>query len=84
MWQLFIDNILFNIGFQPTTHETCVYSLPKDKFGEEIFLLCQVDDFAIGCDNPDTTEKIWTLINKQMSVPLKREGLIHRFNGIDV
>ena len=84
LWQLFIDNILTKIGFKPTTHEPCVYSLPQEVFGEEVFLLHQVDDFAIGCDRPETAEKICTLIDQQMSAPLKREGLIHRFNGIDV
>ena len=82
--QLFIDDILIRIGFQPTTHEPCVYRLSKEKFGEEIFLLRQVDDFALGCDSEAVAEAIWKLIDKEMSAPLKREGLISRLNGIDV
>ena len=84
LWQLFIDDILHQIGFRATTHEPCIYRLPDDVFGEEIFLLRQVDDFALGCDSEATAEKVWQLIDSKMSAPLKREGLIHRFNGIDV
>ena len=39
LWQLFIDKILSQIGFKPTTHEPCVYSLSSEIFGEEIYLL---------------------------------------------
>ena len=39
LWQLFIDDILKKIGFRATTHEPCIYRLPDDVFGEEIFLL---------------------------------------------
>ena len=52
--------------------------------GAEVFLLSQVDDFALGCDNNDVAEKIWKLIDSKTSAPLKREGLLSRFNGIDV
>ena len=84
LWQLFIDKILTKIGFKATTHEPCIYRLPQDVFGEEVFLLRQVDDFALGCDSEETAEKIWKLIDQEMSAPLKREGLLKRFNGIDI
>lgn len=84
LWQLFIDTILTKIGFKATTHEPCVYRLPPEVFGEEIFLLRQVDDFALGCDSEETAEEIWKLIDAEMSAPLKREGLLRRFNGIDI
>ena len=76
LWQLFIDHILTKIGFCATRHEPCIYRLPTDVFGEEIFLLRQVDDFALGCDSEETAEKIWKLIDAEMSAPLKREGLL--------
>ena len=84
LWQLFIDHILTKIGFRATRHEPCIYRLPTEVFGEEIFLLRQVDDFALGCDSAETAEKIWKLIDAEMSAPLKREGLLCRFNGIDI
>ena len=58
LWQLFIDDILAKIGFHATTHEPCIYRLPDNVFGEEIFLLRQVDDFALGCDSEETAEKV--------------------------
>ena len=84
LWQLFIDDIHMQIGFQLPTHEPCVYRLSQEKFGEGIFLLRQVDDFALGCDSEAIAEAIWKLIDKEMPAPLKREGLISRFNGIDI
>ncbi len=39
LWQLFVDNILITIGFQATRHEPCIYRLPQDVFGEEIFFI---------------------------------------------
>ena len=84
LWQLFIDDILMKIGFQATRHEPCIYRLPESVFGEEVLLLRQVDDFALGCDSAETAEKVWKLIDAKMSAPLKREGLLCRFNGIDI
>ena len=84
LWQLFIDKILTEIGFRATTHEPCVYKLHNNTFNKEVFLLRQVDDFALGCDSPETAEAIWKLIDDKMSAPLKHEGLLPLFNGIDV
>ena len=83
LWQLYIDSILKDIGFEATTHEPHVYRLPDNVMGEEVILLRQVDDFALGCDTNDVAERIWNLIDSKMSVPLKREGFLSRFNGID-
>ena len=84
LWQLFIDHILYEIGFRATRHEQCIYRLPEHVFGEEIFLLRQVDDFTLGCDSEAMAEKVRKLIDAKMSALLKREGLLHRFNGIDI
>ena len=43
-----------------------------------------MDDFALGCNSESTAEKVWKLIDNKMSAPLKREGLLKRFNGIDI
>ena len=47
-------------------------------------MLRQIDDFAIGCDTTEPSEHIWKLIDAKTSAPLKREGLLCRFNGIDI
>ena len=68
-----ISIILRTLIFQKTSVHCLVYihSLPEKKFGKEIFLLQQVDNFALGCDTPTVDEKMWTIIDKQMSAPLK-------------
>ena len=84
LWQDHIDDILRKIGFQPTKKEPCVYTHKDSTRGNEIYLLRQVDDFAIACDDENTAEKFWKLIDGKLNAPLKREGLLQRHNGIDI
>ena len=84
LWQIFADKILFSIGFKPTRQEPCLYTLPANVLGEKVYLLRQVDDFAVACKHASTAEKIWSLIDEKLKCNLKREGIIKRFNGIDV
>ena len=52
---------------------------------EKIYLLHQVDDFAIVCDDKTTVTKCWDEMDTHLKEPLKREsGLISRHNGIDI
>ena len=83
LWQLHIDNILKKIGFQATTHEPCIYVLYTQT--ETIYMLRQVDDFAIACDKQSTAIHYWDCLDKYLKEPLKREkGLMTRHNGIDI
>ena len=84
LWQNHINKILYEIGFKSTQHEPCLYYLGPEHFGEEIYLLRQVDDFAVACDTPETADKIWDLIDSKLSENLKREGILSRHNGIDI
>ena len=84
LWQDHIDGILRRLGFKPTTKEPCVYIHKDSTKGHEIYLLRQVDDFAIACDDETVAEKFWRLIDSNLSAPLKREGLLQRHNGIDI
>ena len=84
LWQNHINQILYDIGFKPTHHERCIYRIDKEIFGEEIYLLRQVDDFAVACDTEAVAEKIWDLIDSKLSEKLKREGILERHNGIDI
>ena len=84
LWQDHIDGILQKLGFKPTFHEPCIYSRTLES-GEEIFLLRQVDDFAVGCDDISTANYLWDELDKHLREPLKREtGCITRHNGINV
>ena len=83
LWQQHIDSILHKIGFKSTTHEPCIYTLYTST--ETIYMLQQVDDFAIACDSQSTAEYYWDQLDKYLKEPLKREkGLITRHNGIDI
>ena len=86
LWQLHIDSILLRLGFNPTHHEPCIYRNTTKEFGEdEIYLLRQVDDFAVACDCQSTAEKVWDAMDKFLSEPLKREkSYVTRHNGIDI
>jgi len=84
LWQDHIDGILQRLGFISTKMEPCVYILPQNEFNEDIYLLRQVDDFAIACTSADTAEMIFKRIDKNLNAPLKREGLTTRYNGVDV
>ena len=84
LWQDHINKILVDIGFKPTKHEPCLYYLHKDHFGEEMYLLRQVDDFALACDSKESADKIWDIIDSKLSENLKREGILKRHNGIDI
>ena len=84
LWQDHIDQILKRIGFTATTQEPCVYIHKSKKFNEDIYLLRQVDDFAIACSNAQVAEHFWNLIDSHLKAKLKREGLLKRHNGIDI
>ena len=86
LWQLHIDGILEKLGFISSQHEPCIYTNTTKKYGEDIiYLLRQVDDFAIACDDQSTANKIWDDMDTFLSEPLKREiGFVKRHNGIDI
>ena len=76
------DGILRNIGLTPTVHKPCLYSGFIKKHC--VILMRQVDDFAIACQDEQTAHMLLDIINDHLSIPLKRQGLIDMFNGIDV
>ncbi len=44
----------------------------------------QVDNFAIAAHDEKTADILLDLIDEQLTIPLKRQGLLDMFNGIDV
>ena len=69
LWNIHIDKILKNMGFNPTTHEPCIYI--KFTLTETIYLLRQVDDFAIACDDKQTAFNCWDEMDTHLKEPLK-------------
>lgn len=84
LWQDHIDQILRNLGYTQMTHEPCIYVNRRADLNEEVYLLRQVDDFALACTDKRIADKLWDEIDSKLNADLKREGLLHRHNGIDI
>ena len=71
------------MGYNPTTHEPCIYV--NHASTESLYLLRQVDDFAIACNDPSTATTFWDKLDTHLKAPLKREqGRIACHNDIDI
>ena len=44
----------------------------------------QVDDFAIATNNESTANKLLDLIDNNLNIPIKRQGLLDMYNGINI
>ena len=82
LWEKHADSILRQIGLTPTAHEPCLYSGIID--GHRVIFMRQVDDFAIATTDEATANKLLDTIDDMLSIPLKRQGLLDMFNGIDI
>ena len=83
LWATMIDDILrTKVNLQPCTHEPCLYSGFID--GEKVLFLRQVDDFAVACINPDISNKVIDMISNELSAPMKKLGVVERYNGLDI
>ena len=82
LWEKHADRILRKIGFTPTHHEPCLYTGIIN--GERVIFKRQVDDFAVACDTEATANHIFDLLDEELSIPIKRQGLLTMFNGVDV
>jgi hypothetical protein len=82
LWEKHADAILRDIGLTPTTHEPCLYS--GTIAGQRVIFKRQVDDFAIATADEKTANILLDLLDDELSIPLKRQGLLDMFNGINV
>ncbi len=44
----------------------------------------QVDDFAIAAPDEQSSEILMDLIDDKLTIPIKRQGYLDMYNGIDV
>ncbi len=70
------------MGLTPTTHEPCLYSSPVD--GKRVVFMRQVDDFAIAAPDERTANILLDMLDNRLTMPIKRQGLLDMFNGVDV
>ena len=90
LWETHINKILKGpkLNFKTTTHDKTIYTTEFN--GETVYLLRQVDDFALACTNESIADEIYDIIGNELKlptedkVPFTKMGLISDFNGIDV
>jgi hypothetical protein len=63
-------------------HEPCLYSGMVD--GKRVIFKRQVDDFAIAAPDERTANILLDRIDDELFIPMKRQGYLDMYNGIDV
>eukprot|EP00980_Cylindrotheca_fusiformis_P008178 scaffold1732_cov76-Cylindrotheca_fusiformis.AAC.1 len=90
LWEQHISAILKmpEFNFRSTTHDKAIYR--GDINGTAIFLLRQVDDFALAAPDESIAKDIYKRIGERLQLPSEEKppfsylGLIDDFNGVDV
>ena len=82
LWEKHADAILRECGLVPTVHEPCLYSGMIN--GQRVIFKRQVDDFAIAAPNEHTANVLFDMIDDKLTIPMKRQGYLDMYNGIDV
>ena len=82
LWEKHADRILRDLGLTPTVHEPCLYSGVYN--GKRVLFLRQVDDFAIAAPDEKTSDMLMDLIDEKLSEPIKRQGYLDLYNGVDI
>jgi hypothetical protein len=82
LWEKHTNAILRNIGLMPMVHKPCLYSGIINK--KWIIFKCQVDDFTIATPNECTAHILLDMLGKKLTMPIKWQGLLDMFNGVDV
>ena len=84
LWGRMVHTILTGdrLNFQCTTHKPCIYTGDID--GHHIFLLRQVDDFAVAAPAEAIANKLFSLIQEKLQQPLKLLHALTMFNGLDI
>jgi hypothetical protein len=66
----------------PTVHKPCLYSGIIN--GKRTLLKQQVDNFAIAAPDECIANILLDLIDDELSIPMKCQGYLDMYNGIDV
>jgi len=88
LWEEHISAILEKVGFKNTMHEKNIYT--GQFCGEKVLLVCQVDDFALGCCHESTDKSVYAEIGAKLTLhneveaPFECLGLVDSFDGYDV
>jgi hypothetical protein len=82
LWKKHIDQILQDIGLTPTICEPCIYS--GLILGKWVLFMWQVSNFAISAPSQRIANHLLNLIDDKLSIPMKRQGLVTLYNGLDI
>jgi hypothetical protein len=82
LWEKHTDSILRKIGLTPTVQEPCLYSGTINS--KSVLFMRQVDDFAIAAPDTKTADILFDMIDNNLMIPVKRQGYLDMYNGIDV
>jgi hypothetical protein len=74
LWEEHANQILFKFGMHPITHEPCLHL--GIIAGHCVLFLCQVDAFAIACEQESTANILLDMLDKELTIPLKQMGLL--------
>ena len=82
LWEKHADAIIRECGLVPTVNEPCLYSGMVD--GQRVLFKRQVDDFAVAAPIERTAMILLDMIDDKLTIPMKRQGYLDMYNGIDV
>ncbi len=77
-----IDDILQVFTLVPTVHAPCIYRALIDN--DDVLFLHQVDNPAIATNHETLYFRICDSLNAKLLVPLKCQGLLTNYNGLDI
>ncbi len=82
LWEKHADAILCECGLVAKIHEPCLYfGLVQ---GKRVIIKHQVDTFAIAVPDKQMANILLDMINDRLMIPMKHQGFINMYNGIDV
>ena len=88
LWEKHINNIMFSNehNFKTTTHDWTIYKTIYK--GNIVFLLRQVNNFALACKQESTAKESYNVIGRSLRLekepcdPFSYLGLVKDFNGV--
>ena len=81
-WSHHIDTLLQKYHYELTVHALCLYRATIN--GEDGPFLSQVDVFALTTNDESAYTKIYNDLDAELPVPIKRQGLLTHYHGIDI
>eukprot|EP00804_Cyclotella_cryptica_P004273 CCRYP_013474-RA/>CCRYP_013474-RA protein AED:0.28 eAED:0.28 QI:0/-1/0/1/-1/1/1/0/231 len=82
LWEKWCDKMIQHHQFKPTTHEPCLYTGIWQ--GKKYYFKRQVDDFKFAAPSINLATSFYDAIDDHLAMPIKRQGLVSLFNGVDV